>query len=104
MIPLYVAQNLMDAQMLVDKLEDSGIAAAVRNCDLQGAIGELPWGLRPEVCILDPSEMDRATALKQEYESSRSAPVTGEERLCDACNELSPPNFEVCWKCRKPFA
>ena len=104
MFPLYVAQDLMDAQLLVDELEDSGIAAAVRNSDLQGAIGELPWGLRPEVCVVNESDLERATALKRDYESRRAHSVTGEERLCDACGELSPPNFEVCWKCRKPFA
>jgi len=104
MIPLYVAQDLLDAQMLVDKLEDSGIVAAVRNSDLQGAIGELPWGLRPEVCVLNASDMERAITLKQEYETERAQSITGEERQCDACGEFSPPNFEVCWKCRKPFA
>ena len=104
MFPLYLAQDLLDAQLLVDELEDAGIEAAVRNSDLQGAIGELPWGLQPQVCVLNESELERATTLKLEYVSRRSQSVTGEERQCGVCGELSPPNFEVCWKCRKPYA
>jgi hypothetical protein len=104
MFPLYLAQDLLDAQMLMDELEDAGIEAAVQNSDTQAAIGELPWGLQPQVCVLNETDLDRATTLKKEYESRRAQSLTGEERRCDACGELSPPNFEVCWKCREPFA
>jgi len=104
MIHLYSAQDLIDAQLLVDQLNDGGIQATVQNSELQGAIGELPWSLRPEVFILDPSDLQRAIAVKESYETQRSKPIVGEERVCPACNEASPPNFEVCWKCRKPFA
>ena len=104
MILLYTAQDLVDAQMLVDQLNESGIEATVRNSELQGAIGELPWSLRPEVCILDPRDLERAIALKEEYERLRAKPIIGDERICPACGESSPPNFEVCWKCRKTFA
>lgn len=104
MIPLYSAQDLVDAQMLVDQLNENGIEATVRNSELQGAIGELPWSLRPEVCILDASDLPRAVTVKEEYERLRAKPIVGEERTCPACGESSPPNFEVCWKCRKPFA
>ena len=103
MIPLYSAQDLVDAQLLVDKLRDFGVEATIRNGDLQGAIGELPWSVRPEVCLLDPADVPWAVAIKKEYEQARSQPVTGKERVCSACGELSPPNFEVCWKCRQPF-
>jgi hypothetical protein len=94
----------MDAELLLDQLNEAGIAAMLRNRDLESAIGEFPWSTRPEVCILDPNDLPRALSVKEAYVSARSNPVVGQERQCPHCHELSPPNFELCWKCRKPFA
>lgn len=103
MTPLYLAHDLADAQLLADRLESAGIAVFVRNRELQGALGELPFSLRPEVCVLDARDLARAEVIKAEYERIRATPLQGEERRCSACDELSPPNFELCWKCRTPF-
>jgi hypothetical protein len=101
--PLYLASDIADAQLLVDRLESAGISAFVRNRELQGMLGELPLSLRPEVCVLKAGDVARAEVLKAEYERIRATPVEGEERRCEACGELSPPNFELCWSCRAPF-
>ncbi|MFO7178773.1 MAG: DUF2007 domain-containing protein [Pseudomonadota bacterium] len=103
MLPLYLARDLTEAQLLVDRLESEGISVYVRNAALQGAIGELPTTLRPEVCLLDPRDLSRATAIKEEFEARQRTPVTGEDRRCPACGELSPPNFELCWRCGEPL-
>lgn len=103
MTPLYLAQDLADAQLLADRLESAGISVFVRNRELQGVLGELPFSLRPEVCLLDKGDLARAEVLKAEYERIRATPITGEERRCSACRELNPPNFELCWSCREPF-
>jgi hypothetical protein len=102
-IPLYSARDLIDAQFLADALERAGIEFVIRNRDLQGALGELPPSLRPEICILRAADLARAEVLKAEFERMNQSALVGEERLCAACGELSPPNFELCWSCRQPF-
>lgn len=103
MIPLYSARDLIDAQFLADALERAGIEFVIRNRDLQGAIGELPASLRPELCLLRASDLARAEVIKAEFERRSSGPVLGDERRCEACGELSPPNFELCWSCSAPL-
>ena len=104
MIALYSARDLLDAQFLADELERAGIEFVIRNRDLQGMLGELPVSLRPEICILYARDLARAEVLKAEFERKSATRVVGDERSCDACGEQSPPNFELCWKCRAPFA
>jgi hypothetical protein len=102
-IPLYSARDLIDAQFLADALERAGIEFVIRNRDLQGALGELPPSMRPELCILRASDLARAEVIKAEFEQRSASPVVGEEQRCAACGELSPSNFELCWSCRAPL-
>lgn len=99
MTPLYLALDLADAELLVHRLENAGIDCFVRNRELQGMLGELPLSLRPEVCVIHAGDVARAEVLKAEYEQNRASSIVGEERRCEACGELSPPNFELCWRC-----
>jgi hypothetical protein len=101
--PLYSALDATDAQLLGDRLESAGIEFVIRNLHLQGAVGELPASIRPEVCIVRPRDMARAEEVKAEFERNRRDPLVGPERRCLACGEMSPPNFELCWSCRAPF-
>lgn len=102
--PIYLAQNLTDAQLLVDRLESEGVRTYIRNEALQGALGELPLTLRPEVCVLFDVEAERARDIVAAYEKARVSPLRQIDQLCGACGELSPGNFEICWSCRRPFA
>jgi hypothetical protein len=94
---------MIDAQFLADALERAGIEFVIRNRHLQGALGELPPSLRPELCLLHASDLARAEVIKAEFEQRNASPVVGEEQRCAACGELSPPNFELCWSCRAPL-
>jgi cadmium resistance protein CadD (predicted permease) len=102
-LPLYLAQNLSDARLLADQLEHLGIRTYVRNEALQGALGELPMTLGPEVCILDPHDLDEALSIVQEFERALKDTLVTADLLCSECGELSPGNFEICWCCRSPF-
>lgn len=102
--PLYSARDLIDAQFLADDLERAGIEFVIRNRDLQGAIGQLPSSLRPEVCVLRAGDVARAEVIKANFLKKNASPVVGEELRCLACGELSPPNFELCWRCSEPLA
>ncbi|HEY8946571.1 MAG TPA: DUF2007 domain-containing protein [Polyangiaceae bacterium] len=103
MTPLYLANDLADAQLLADRLESAGISVYIRNRELQGMLGELPFSLRPEVCLLDERDLARAEVVRAEYDRIRATPIVGDDRRCPRCGEHSPPNFELCWSCREPF-
>jgi hypothetical protein len=103
MLPVYVAQNLTEAELLAQRLRTQGMRTYIRNEALQGALGELPLTLKPEVCILDERDLELALATAREYEQAQRNPVLAADQLCPHCGELSPGNFEVCWKCREPF-
>jgi len=100
---VYLAENLADAQFLVDRLTSYGIECRLRNEALQGALGELPLTLRPEVCVLDERDVDLARDVVAQHDAAMRAAVPVEERTCSECGELNPNNFELCWKCRHPL-
>lgn len=99
---VYRASSLVEAQLVADRLEQEGIATYLRNVALQGALGELPLSLNPEVCVVDDSRVHEALAVVRQFERDQRA-EPGPPRACHVCDEHSPANFEVCWKCRSPF-
>jgi hypothetical protein len=70
----------------------------IRNRDLQGALGELPLTLLPEVYVLDDADYEVARDHIEELESQSDA--ISRELVCKSCGETNPGNFELCWKCR----
>lgn len=103
MFPIYRADNITDAQFLVDRLEAHGIPCLVRNAALQGALGELPMTARPEVCVMNQADVEPARALAREHEAVMRAGAPKAERTCEVCGQTSPENFDLCWSCRRPF-
>jgi hypothetical protein len=100
--PVYSAQHLADAQMLVDMLRERNVEAFIKNASLQGMIGELPATTWPQVCVLKERDLGTARMVVEAYERRKRAPI-GDDRTCEACGESSPGNFELCWKCRRPL-
>ncbi len=92
---VYTAATLPVAHLIMQQLESVGINARVFNENAQGAIGELPvtdtW---PDVWIVQNHQSRAARAVIECYESSSE-----NELLCNACGEISPGRFEVCWQC-----
>ena len=99
---VYEAGSLAGAEMLRQRLKAVGIESRLRNDFLHGALGELPLSVRPEVCVLAEADILAAREVVLEMEAQLRTPVTGEV-TCPGCGEVSPANFEVCWKCRRPF-
>lgn len=99
MIPVYAAQSLGEAELLRVQLSRAGIETRLRNEFLQGALGELPVNVRPEVCVVRERDYERAREVIEDYEASLRQPK-GEDWTCSRCGERNPENFEVCWKCR----
>lgn len=97
---VYQAPSLPEAELVRQRLEEIGIPASLRNVHLQGALGELPANLLPEVCIHRDSDFVRARAEVAEMETARRAAAVP-DTSCPHCGEVNPGNFELCWKCRR---
>lgn len=102
MRPIYEADSLYIAQLLVDQLTDHRIETVVRNAHLQGALGELPMSLNPIVCVVDDDDWAQAVVVAGDFVKAMLSPP-GPPRNCPHCSEQSPSNFSECWKCREPF-
>lgn len=101
---LYTATDVADAELLREQLESAGIAVRLKNEHLLPLAGGLPFTqVLPEIWLADERQTAAAQAIVTEYLERKRAPDDGPERLCPACGESSPSNFEVCWKCRRPF-
>jgi hypothetical protein len=100
MIPIFLAGNLPEAELLKERLRQSGIQAIIKNRELQGALGELPMTLLPEVCVVDDRDVERALEEVAALENSGRMAKEPDVR-CASCGEDNPANFELCWKCRR---
>lgn len=98
---IFTAGNLQEAYLLLGLLQNSGIAVTVKNENLQGAIGEIPFThAYPELHLLDERDEMAAKAIIAEYETSR---INVESRKCPYCGEENPGNFSSCWSCDRLF-
>ena len=100
---LYSAGSLYEAQLLLDLLKEEDVPAVLRNENLVGMIGILPESTsQPSIWIENPEDWERARALVEAFEERRATEIDTEIK-CPACGEMSPSNFELCWKCRAPL-
>jgi len=99
MFPVYRAKDLIEAELLLHRLQARGIPSAVQNGFLQGLLGELPLSIRPTVCVLEERDQSAALLCVREMEAARGAPELP-DLVCPNCGDTSPGNFEECWKCR----
>ncbi len=97
---VYRALTLPEAELARQRLEEVGIPASLRNVHLQGALGELPANLLPEVFIHRDSDYERARSEISEMENARRSEDLP-DKSCPHCKEANPGNFELCWKCRR---
>ena len=97
---LYVAHDLIEAQLIRSILQARGIDAVVGNEALQAGVGELPmvetW---PEVWIRESRDWDDAVEVLRTYEQRE----VGSDWICSHCQEINPGTFDVCWACVQPL-
>lgn len=99
MFPVYKAKDLIEAELLLQRMRDRGIPSALQNADLVGMLGELPLTMRPTVCVLEERDQSAAALCIREMEAALKAPELP-DIVCPQCGDTSPGNFEECWKCR----
>lgn len=93
----YSANNLIEAQMILQLLEQAYIPAKLMNTYLQGGLGEIPFThAYPEVWVVRDEDFDKAQIIIDNYEH---VPIDLTHISCPNCSELNPSNFELCWNC-----
>ncbi len=94
---VYSANNLMEAQIIIDLLEHAYISAKLLNEHAQGGLGDIPFTQAyPEVWIVRDEDFARGQAIIHTYENT---PIVTDIVHCLACGEENPHNFQLCWKC-----
>ncbi|MEO8184709.1 MAG: DUF2007 domain-containing protein [Deltaproteobacteria bacterium] len=99
MFPVYQAKDLIEAELLLQRLRDRGIPSGLHNEFLQGMMGELPLSIRPTVVVFEERDQSAALLCIREMEAALRAPELP-DLVCARCGDTSPGNFEECWKCR----
>lgn len=95
-LPIYLAANPVEAQIVRDYLDAQGIPISIRGAYAWGALGDLPQAeAYPRLYLEREQDRPHALALIREYERSSGL----ESRACPRCGESSPGSFAVCWNC-----
>jgi ribosomal protein L40E len=94
----YIADTLVDAQLIANWLKSHHIPCEVFHQNAVGALGELPV-TSPEVWIRREPDLNKAKRLIDEIQAQN----TGADKICLDCNETNPFSFDICWKCQHPF-
>ena len=98
MIRLYQAQDLPQAQLLIDLLDQHGIAARLNNGNAAAAMGDIPFThAYPEIWLVNETDLKQSRQLIAEFEQ----PLNDEQWDCEYCQESSPLSFETCWNCEQ---
>jgi hypothetical protein len=98
---VYLAQDPIEANMLVDLLKAAGIEAVVQGEHLYAIRGLVP-ATYPTVWVVDESEYDQARALALEFDRQQREggdPEPREPWVCPACGERIEGQFDQCWHC-----
>ncbi len=96
---VYIAADMMDAELFKDYLLARRLPAIVKGAMLTGIIGEIPTNTYPTVWVDDDRDYDLARKLVKQYEAEGLAKGEGEKWSCKHCGETLGPQFTQCWSC-----
>lgn len=86
MVPVYDADNLIDAQLVLDLLLDAGLQAHVSGAALSGGVGELPVSGLVKVWVRD----DQAEAARACLADWQAAEVPDADELDRLAGDGAP--------------
>lgn len=98
---LYQARDRIEAQWLLDRLSEQGIAATLLGDYLAGAAGELPLDIYPTLWVIEDQALPRAQAVLARF-LAEAAAEAGPAWCCPGCGETVEGAFELCWHCATP--
>ncbi|MGI9291828.1 MAG: DUF2007 domain-containing protein [Gammaproteobacteria bacterium] len=91
----YIADTLIDSQLVFDWLQGNGVPCEIFHGNAMGALGELPV-TSPEVWVRRDADLSRAKRLITKMEFGND----GKSVLCQRCGETNPAGFDICWQCQ----
>ena len=94
---LYSHESLAHVGHVRNLLEQSGIDCFVKNEQLSGGLGEIPFlECLPELWILRDADLRRAQALLEAIEQPGASRA---HWRCRQCGERNEGQFAACWQC-----
>lgn len=95
---LYASESLADVGHLKNLLEQVGIDCIVRNEQLCGALGEIPFlECLPELWVLRDDDLPHALQLLERHQDQE--PVSHAPWQCADCGNANEGQFAACWSC-----
>ena len=96
---VYSGGTLADVAHAQNLLEHAGIRSFMKNVNLGGALGDLPFlDCAPELWVLVDADAKPAQRVLREALSAQLPPGAAAWR-CPQCREPNDPQFGVCWSC-----
>lgn len=94
---VFSSEALAEIGHLKNVLEQNGIHCTIRNEQLSGALGEVPFlECLPELWVLDDAEVEAANRL---IEEQRAPADSAEPWRCQFCGESNDGQYAACWSC-----
>ena len=97
MVRLYLPDNHVEAQLLLDLLLSANIDVVLKGGFLTGAAGELPPSDVLSLWLLEPAQQHEAEKILADFEARKS--FTAKTQECESCGETVEGNFDCCWNC-----
>lgn len=95
-----VGESLAEIGYLRNMLEQQGIACLLKNEQLAGALGEIPFlECQPELWVLDDAQAEQARRFIHDHEQ---VDTPGDAWHCPSCGESNEGQFSLCWQCGGP--
>ena len=96
---VYIASDMIDAELFKDFLLSKSIPAEVKGAMLVGIIGEIPANTYPTVWVVEDRDFDLARKCVDEYENRVNVIAQMCNWMCNKCGEENEPQFQLCWSC-----
>jgi hypothetical protein len=94
------AESLAEIGHWRNVLEQNGIACTIKNEQLSGALGEVPFlECLPELWVVNDADRERAEGL---ITTLQAEPAGGANWRCGKCHEENEAQFAACWNCGQP--
>ncbi len=94
---VYSSALLADVEHFRNVLEQAGIDSRIRNEQLAGGLGEIPFlECEPELWVADEDEARAAAIIAGQR---ANAPEDAAPWRCQRCGETNEAQFGACWQC-----
>jgi hypothetical protein len=96
---VFTAQSLAELGHLRNLLEQAGIACLIKNEQLAGGLGEIPFlECLPELWVVFDDEEANAAALIRDAQAT-SVSADARPWACRECGASNEAQFAACWQC-----